>query len=176
MLYREATPDDAEQIALLHAESWRNTYRGMLSDEFLNTQVIENRRAAWHRRLTAPVAGQFVLVAEAENAIHGFICLFGEADEQWGVLLDNLHIHAGSQGRGLGTELMHLAAKWMQEHYPESGMHLWVFASNRAACRFYEYLGGTIDGAKVEDEFGDRPVRALRYVWQNVEPLIRSHV
>ena len=175
MNYRTATANDAEEIALLHAESWRMTYRGMLSDEYLDNHVGENRLTVWQERLTSPKAGQFVLVAEENGIIQGFVCVFGAADEEWGALLDNLHIRAAQQGRGLGRKLMHRAGTWIQGNYADTAMHLWVFAANEGACRFYDRLGGTVNYEMIEDEFGGCPVPVVRYVWDNVEPLINKN-
>lgn len=173
MRYREAGSNDIDAIALLHAESWRNSYRGMLSDLFLEQQVVADRRSVWEARLTSPAADQFVLVAEDGQHLCGFICLFGNADARWGALLDNLHIHQTMQGRGVGTELMRRAVLWLQEICPNTGLYLWVFASNRAARRFYDRLGGRVAGEKLEDSFGDKPVRALQYVWDDAVLLLK---
>ncbi len=173
MNYRQATPDDVEQIAMLHAESWRKSYRGMLSDDFLDREVVANRLAVWRNRLDSPVKGQFVLVAEENKRLCGFVCLFANYDENVGALLDNLHVRLEQQGRGLGKALMSRSGAWLQENYPQSGLYLWVFANNEPARRFYERLGGQMAGQKMEDEFGEKPVRALRYVWHDVEELER---
>ena len=172
MNYRHATRDDGQEIALLHAQSWRNSYRGMLSDKFLDREVVENRLEVWNRRLDSPREGQFVLVAEENNRIDGFICVFLDDHDKWGALLDNLHVRQEKQGRGLGKELMYRIGSWMQENDPKSGLYLWVFASNTPARGFYERLGGQIAGEKMEYEFGDKPVRALRYVWHDVDRLM----
>ena len=36
MTYRNATHEEAEAIADLHAKSWQTAYRGILSDDFLS--------------------------------------------------------------------------------------------------------------------------------------------
>lgn len=172
IVYREATGDDVMQITLLHAESWRNSYRGMLSDHFLDHEVVADRRAVWAQRLGAPVAGQWVCVAEEGQSIVGFICLFAHDDAQHGVLLDNLHIRSAHQGRGLGQALMRHAARWVQATVSDSGLYLWVFAANQPARKFYERLGGQVAGEKTETNFGDQPVAAVRYVWADVTPLL----
>lgn len=161
-----------QEIALLHAQSWRNSYRGMLSDQFLDREVVENRLEVWKRRLDCPREGQFVLVAEENHTIDGFICVFLDYHDKWGALLDNLHVRLEKQGRGLGKELMYRTGCWMQENDSQSGLYLWVFASNTPARRFYERLGGQVAGEKMEYEFGDKPVRALRYVWHDVDQLM----
>jgi hypothetical protein len=52
--YRPATERDIAAIAALHADSWRRNYRGAYSDEFLDRDVFEDRRAVWSERLTQP--------------------------------------------------------------------------------------------------------------------------
>ncbi len=172
MQYREALTSDAEQIALLQAESWRYTYRGILRDEFLDNDVVNNRRVYWQQRLMLPAQNQFVLLAEEGELTQGFICISGKADAQWGALLDNLHVRPEMKGRGLGTELMHKAGTWVKAHFPGSGLHLWVFEANYTARRFYEQLGATNQGRVVEEVPGGGVVTSLRYVWPSVEPLL----
>ena len=174
MNYREATINDVQEIARLHAESWRNSYRGMLSDEFLDKEVVENRFAVWKSRLDGLNERQFVLVAEENDRIDGFVCLFLHEDDKWGALLDNLHVRLEKQGRGLGKELMYRTGCWIQQNDPQSALYLWVFASNTPARRFYERLGGQVAGEKMGRKFGDKPVRTMRYVWYDVGVLLKS--
>ncbi|MBI5268002.1 MAG: GNAT family N-acetyltransferase, partial [candidate division Zixibacteria bacterium] len=54
MRFRIATPADAPAIAELHAASWRTAYRGVLSDTYLDGNIIDERTAVWHSRLTSP--------------------------------------------------------------------------------------------------------------------------
>ena len=54
MIYREAISADAASVAALHAKSWRVAYRGILRDEFLDGDVVQNRVEVWEKRLTAP--------------------------------------------------------------------------------------------------------------------------
>ncbi len=48
----EIHQSDVATIAALHADSWRSVYRGILSDEFLDADLIANREALWHKRLS----------------------------------------------------------------------------------------------------------------------------
>lgn len=51
---RMAGPDDAERVALLHADSWRRHYRGAYSDSFLDGDVVADRLSVWSVRLAGP--------------------------------------------------------------------------------------------------------------------------
>ncbi|NOK60163.1 MAG: GNAT family N-acetyltransferase [Chloroflexi bacterium AL-W] len=81
MNIRTATMEDAEAIALLHAESWRSAYRGMFKEEFLDRYVVEDRKDIWHQRFAAPQNNQIVLVAEEDPELCGFACAFGNEDK-----------------------------------------------------------------------------------------------
>ena len=41
---RPAQASDADALAALHAGSWQRTYRGMMSDAFLDGEALDNRR------------------------------------------------------------------------------------------------------------------------------------
>lgn len=43
MIIRKATISDAEGIAKVHVDGWRTTYKNILSDEFLNKLLYEQR-------------------------------------------------------------------------------------------------------------------------------------
>lgn len=68
---RVAHVDDAERIARLHTQSWRRTYRGMMTDEFLDGGALENRRSVWHMRLGTPAANQYVCIAQEAPRVSG---------------------------------------------------------------------------------------------------------
>ena len=170
--YREAEASDAERIALLHAESWQCTYRGVLRDEFLDNDIVENRLAHWQERLKSPEKKQLILLAEEGECMKGFLCVIGEADAQWGALLDNIHVRPEIKGQGLGTALMHKAGTWVQSEFPHSGLHLWVFEANYPARRFYERLGATKEHREVGEVTGGGTAPVLRYVWASIAPLL----
>jgi len=166
MKFREAIKLDAEQLALLHADSWRNTYRGLFSNDFLDNEVIENRLSVWWERLNNPSNNQFVLVAEDSEKINGFVCVYGNNSTQYGSLVDNLHIWKSHIRNGIGTVLMKKAGVWLQSKYPDVGVYLWVMESNNPARAFYEKLGarnvGVIDKP---NPVGGGNAKNCRYVW-----------
>lgn len=170
--YREATADDADQIARLHSLSWQQNYRGIWRDEFLNGPVLENRQNVWRNRLHQPTRNQHVIVAESAETICGFACAYANQDPIWGTLLDNLHVQAAQKGKGVGTALIKSAARWSYANHPESGFYLWVLAQNTSARTFYENLGGTNQELVTDENPGGGFSDAFRYVWPDVTKLI----
>ena len=146
LTYRMAKSEDTTQIALLHADSWRRTYRGLFSDAFLDNDADIERRQTWRKRLSCKNTDQFVFVAEDTDAIRGFICAYGNEDATWGSLIDNLHVDASFKQQRIGTNLMHHAFAWLAQHFPDVPVYLWVMENNHTARRFYEKLGATNAG------------------------------
>jgi GNAT superfamily N-acetyltransferase len=174
MNIRTAREEDAEPIALLHAESWRVAYRGMLSDEFLKSEIIADRLNVWRQRLGEPKEDQHTLVALDDEELVGFACAFGREDETWGTLLDNLHVRTERKRQGIGQRLMKEVARWTGRRYPGSGLFLWVLEANHPARRFYEKLGAKAYGQGIWGAPGGGALTKLRYGWLDVEPLFEN--
>jgi len=171
--YREATEKDVEAIAALHADSWRRNYRGAYSDEFLDRDVFEERRAAWTERLTRPDPLHHTVVAEYEGVIAGFVHTILDHDPVWGALLDNLHVAQGQQRRGVGTQLMARSAEAVLSRAESARLHLWVLESNRAAQAFYQARGAQCVDREISEPPGGGRIVGLRYTWRDPAILLR---
>jgi GNAT superfamily N-acetyltransferase len=141
MKLRAADPQDAQAIALLHAESWRRHYRGAYSGSYLDGDVITERLAVWTARLADPGPGLTVL-AEEDGAPVGFVHVVFDEDPQWGSLIDNLHVTHDRQRSGVGTALLAAAVDGVRRGAAGSARYLWVLEQNIAAQQFYRALGG----------------------------------
>ncbi len=164
--YRPAQPSDAEAIALLHARSWRENYRGSYPDAFLDGDLPAERRRVWRTRLDRPAKNQHVELAVAGPDLAGFVCVYGAHDPEWGSLVDNLHVARAYQRRGIGTALLERAGAWLQVDHAAQPVHLLVLEANLAARRFYERLGASDQGAAPRDSPGG-PVASCLYVWSS---------
>ena len=168
--YRIATPADADAIAALHADSWQRHYRGIFTDEYLDSQVLEDRLGVWRTRFTKPAANQYAVVAEDGGRLCGFACTFAGHDPTWGALLDNLHVQAAWQGSGIGAELMRRSAQWLQAH-DHTKFYLWVLEENHAARAFYERMGARYADRSIEHHAGGSRAAIIRCVWDSLEAL-----
>ena len=176
---RRASAADAEQIAALHADSWRRHYRSAYSDAFLDGDVDADRRVVWGERLREPDRNAATIAAEADGALVGFIHVVFDHDPQWGALIDNLHVVFASKSRGIGTSLMAEAARAVLERSDDSGLYLWVLEQNVAAQAFYEARAGRcVERAAVEAPGGviarlnGSPAK-LRFVWPDPALLLK---
>jgi ribosomal protein S18 acetylase RimI-like enzyme len=174
--FRSATGDDAEQIALLHADSWRRHYRGAYADSFLDGDIATERRSVWLARLAAPTDSETV-VAEQDGSLVGFVHVAFDDDPKWGSLVDNLHVLNDRRRTGIGTQLLSRAARAVVDRATDNAMYLWVLQQNTAAQHFYRATGADcVETSTVPPPGGD-PTRlngtpvCLRMAWPDASLL-----
>jgi ribosomal protein S18 acetylase RimI-like enzyme len=171
--YRAANFLDYEAIAKLHAESWRKTYRGIFTDEFLDGKVEQDRIDTWYTRLQFPKDNQFVTVATQQDRILGFGCIYLNDNPIYGTLLDNLHVAPDLHMSGIGKQLMKACAKYISEKCASNKMYLWVYELNTNARRMYEHLGAAHMETIVKVHTDQSTARACRYYWEDVSILLK---
>ena len=169
--YREAVQSDWENIALLHAKSWQENYRGSMSDDYLDNVVIEERKAVWEKRFAKPNEKQLIILAEENRSLIGLSCIFLESDPKYGALLDNLHVRSDYKRKGIGKILLKKSAKLLMAKSDESSLYLWVLTKNSGAIDFYEKVGGTRHDTKAWKTPDNRSNDTYRYVWNDLEKL-----
>jgi GNAT superfamily N-acetyltransferase len=174
VIIRTARPGDQAGLALVHIESWRTTYRGLVPDEFLAKLSLEARERRWTRMLdTAQSDGHLILVAENEaGQIVGFADggRQREADLPYKGELYAIYLLQEAQGRGLGRLLMQTLARRLEEAGFED-LLLWVVTAN-PSCGFYERMGGQPIAAKPV-EIGGLPLEETAYGWPDIRVLTR---
>jgi predicted N-acetyltransferase YhbS len=146
---RLATANDLVAIAELHVHSWREHYRGVYSDAFLDRDADGDRLETWRRRLTGPVADSFTIVAELNGVIVGFAHVVLDADPTRGPVLQNLHVRTEVQHQEIGSRLVAEVLRTVPR------LHVWVREDNAGAREFYEARGGRPAGRALGGPFAD---------------------
>lgn len=67
MLIRKAQTEDALAIAKVHVDSWRTSYPGIVSNEYLASQSYEAREKIWVGVLSSTEGQSFTFVAETRD-------------------------------------------------------------------------------------------------------------
>jgi len=105
----------------------------------------------WVRTVVIPKREAWLAVAGDDGVLAVLVL-----DDDW---VDQLYVHPGWAGRGLGSRLVELA----KSRRPE-GLQLWTFVTNASARRFYERHGFTVaettDGSDNEEHEPD-----MRLIW-----------
>jgi GNAT superfamily N-acetyltransferase len=170
---RMARALDWPEVAALHALSWQTAYRGIYPDAFLDSAVVEDRRAAWRERLPG-MDGEtdIVLLAERDGQPVGFACLRRQSDPA-GPLLDNLHVRPDRRGDGVGRRLVGAGASWLVDRSPDASLQLLVWAANAAARDFYLGLAAEEVGRFEESIPGGGTAPIVRMRWPRASSLVR---
>ncbi|MEU9299744.1 GNAT family N-acetyltransferase [Streptomyces sp. NPDC048269] len=163
MRIRAGSPGDIEQIATLHADSWRTAYAGIMPHSYLSRSLSGDKLALWHGRLTVPDPAAGLFVAVEEGVIAGFVYLTPCPDGR--LLLDNLHARPGRTGTGIGGRLLRHALAWAVTEHPGRDVYLEVLRANTRAIAFYVRHGAIRTAERVcrfEQGFA---LPELEYTW-----------
>jgi len=172
MKIRKAEIIDAEGIARVHVDSWRTTYKNIVSDSYLSQLSVERRKNNWEWTFKNSNKNEVIFVGlnDEENII-GFAC-GGQSrhkDFDYDGELYAIYLLRESQGRGYGKKLFKSVVESLQNSGYES-MMVWVLQGN-PAINFYTAMGGELNGYK-EITIGEDKHIELAYGWKNIKSSI----
>jgi L-amino acid N-acyltransferase YncA len=165
---RQAAIQDAVPIARVQVASWRSTYAGLLSRNYLETLDPDERSEQWQLRISMGV-GTF-LVAEDDSGIFGFLAggSIRKAIQRYDAELYAIYLLREKQRLGAGQALVcQLAEELAVQGY--QSMVVWILAENPSRG-FYEHLGG-IPVAQDDIEIGGEKFPEVAYGWPSLTPL-----
>lgn len=168
---RSASPEDARDIARIHAASWRTAYRGLLPQGYLDAMNPFVLAARWQKRLrwdrSRPDSReQDILVVEHEGRVAGFAEIGPCVDDPdlvgFSGEVNMLYVEPDLVGRGLGRRLLGHGLRTLAER-EYFWVVIWVLEDNQRARRFYERAGLRWDTAVRQDRFVNERVTVVRY-------------
>jgi GNAT superfamily N-acetyltransferase len=171
---RPAQPGDADVLSRLHATAWRETYAGLLPQDFLDglDRADWMSAASWHTRITRQAPWRGVFVVEHDGALIGFSgCRVLESGpDGYRGEIAQVYLLQRAQRRGLGAHLMRKAADLLAAERLTPFL-LWVLVDNAPAHGFYRRLGGTPLGRQTLT-LGGKEVEEQAYGWPGPEALL----
>ncbi len=170
-LIRPATLADAEGIARVHVQAWRESYASLVPPEAFDHYSMEQRLKQWGATLSDPARS--TLVYEGDGAVGGFISggpikwtgLSTSSEVASFYLLDAL------KRRGVGRGLFgQFTGALAGRGFTSCG--LWTLSNNVAARRFYEAMGGRSGEIRI-DRRNDLDYEDISYLWDDVSRVPR---
>ncbi|MNK89114.1 Acetyltransferase (GNAT) family protein [compost metagenome] len=168
MKFRKANITDAEEIARVHVDSWRTTYKNIVSDSYLSQLSVERRKNNWEWTFKNLNKGEVIYVGlNDEDDIIGFACggQNREKEFEYDGELYAIYLLRETQGHGYGKKLFKLVVESLQNSGYKS-MMVWVLQGN-TATNFYSAMGGELIGQK-EIIIGEDKHIELAYGWRNI--------
>ena len=140
----------------VHCTAWKEAYRGIVCDRYLDTMTVEATTA---RARNIP---DNTLVAKDEDKVVGFAVYSPSRDEDLPDAgeVDAIYVLSEYYGRKVGYRLMNEALSRLSEY---NTFFVWVFEKNERAINFYHKYGFEFDGCKKEWTLGT-PVTIVRMV------------
>jgi GNAT superfamily N-acetyltransferase len=144
MIIRPATAADIGPIAIFQTECWREAYRGLVPQDYLDRVTVADRELRWRVRLLS--GERQIALAVAGEPIAGVVSWadttpLGDVPP---LELKSLYVAAAHRGGGLALALAEYALQGR-------AAQLWVFDGNHRAEAFYAKLGFSPDGGSMED-------------------------
>lgn len=172
MKIRNAVLEDAEGIAKVHVDSWRTTYRNIISKDYLDNLSYEQRTDLWKRNIGKK--GNFLIVAENnEGQIIGFADAWKRENntEENSIDLTSIYLLKTYQGKGIGKNLL----KELFEYF-KRGEYTKVFVEvleENKTRLFYEYYGAILVDT-IEISIGGAQLNELVYRWDSVDKVLEK--
>lgn len=167
---RPADPDDLMDIASVLVTTWRATFRGIISDAYLDAMTVEKQAIAHARRMRVPGSFLTVAVDLSDNRVIGF-ANYGRArgmPPAFDRELYELYILPEHHSAGIGSALVRTVAAHCQE-MGASSLFAWVLADNPNRA-FYERVGARAVGEGRVGVGGERLVQ-VAYRWDDLAAL-----
>lgn len=163
-------------MARVHVDTWRTTYEGIVSDEYLAVLSYERCQAGWIEHLSNSGSETHAFVVESHPGHVVAIASGGPLRDAWDGFdgeLYVIYVLKSFQGKGYGKLLVAQVAEDLASRGYRS-LVIWVLKDNPAR-RFYERLGGRLATEKVV-EIGGRQLVDVAYVWSDLAGLRQQGV
>ena len=161
---RKILPENAYEYTLLHIACWRDAYKGIISDEYLDSMSaqLDRRVEICRQAINEPDGCECLYVANGDEMIGRLI--FGESrdeDKHGAGEIYAIYLLADYWGKGYGTQMMDFAVSALRlAGFRE--IIVWVLEDNYRARRFYEKCGFAYDGTRQGIDIGETLVE-IRY-------------
>jgi ribosomal protein S18 acetylase RimI-like enzyme len=169
---REAEPSDAAQIAQVNLETWLSTYHGILDEAYLQSRSLDDQVSIWQSTLAQASPSENRFVAVAGNQVVGY-CGGGRNPDTRSPFQSELFGHyilKQYQNQGLGKQLTHALARWLQKQGSQS-LLVWVMDKNPYR-RFYEKIGGELLDQTRDLDYGGKKLTVVSYGWLDLNKLV----
>ncbi|MGP4079653.1 GNAT family N-acetyltransferase [Pseudalkalibacillus sp. R45] len=139
-MIRRAEREDIGKIAEVHVGSWKTTYRGIVSDGFLDSLSPEQKISQWTRNLEQD--DPILLVADEAGQVVGFVSAGKSRSDHlpFKAEIYAIYILKEFQRKGIGKALVKAAVAEFKSRGWDS-MLIWVLEENESK-HFYEKMGG----------------------------------
>jgi len=177
VIIRRATIEDAAEIANVNVNTWRESYQGLLPQDYLDDRPLQfkNIYRLWKKIIADET--QITLVADCEkNGIVGFVYGKDNRDPEFENYAEvyAIYLFKKYHGKKIGFELLKQYFESLKLIGYEKA-YLWVLKDN-PTIKFYEKMGAQNTGDVKEPVVGSQIAIHHCYSWSNLNLGSNGHV
>lgn len=143
IIIRNVRKDDIISVADIKVKGWQSAYRGIISDDYLDSMDIEKNISKMYRNYNS----NGFIVAVVNNEVVGFCRYIFDCDSPYLGELSALYVRPDLKGMGIGTKLFDYVVNEFKK-CGKTKMILWCLKDNYKSRKFYSNKGGKIIGEK----------------------------
>ena len=157
MVIRQATGEDALQIAEILVEDWQTAYRGIIDSEYLDSMSVEQRYQIEAQRIQ-----KFTVAADGKEILgYAWNEMTGDGAADCEIIA--LYVRYAKRGSGIGKALFRHSAELFRAAGRKC-MVVWCLRDNAEARKFYEKMGGKVDQPG-KHRWGNREYDMISYLY-----------
>ncbi len=152
----------AEKIAKVHIDTWKNAYKGIISDEYLQSLSVKQRVQKYKFRKNLAEGQQFFAL-KLKREIIGLLFLIVNAggDGKNKGEISAIYLSPAHWDKGYGSQMMEYAVDYFAKQNCDE-IFIWVLEQNMRAINFYKKFGFTFDGNQKTIVLGKK-LKEVRY-------------
>ena len=155
--YRVITVADADQIAPLHNQIWRETYTGLMNQDKLDSLDDEATASRWRSWLSDSEPPRVLGAFDENGAVVGWITVGQARDDDAPCERELWVLNVSKEHHGTGV-----AQELLSRELGPGPVYLWVVQGNDRAVAFYRKHGFEFDGGRREMDEGNVDLRMVR--------------
>ena len=163
MKERLATEEDCDELSKLKQKMWKETYRGIYSDDRINNYDFEKNRKMFLSFVNNPDIELYVV--QDKNKLVGYMACgipyrpYKDYKQEIGLL----YLLKKYQGKGIGRELFNIGYNKIKENgYDEFFISCNKYNVN--AQQFYKKMGGVVDD--IEEDKDDKALPQIKFLYK----------
>ena len=167
LIIRKANIDDVFYISKLHAICWKQSYKDIVSEDFLKKIYLDDWCEEFSEGIKTKTREVHIALLD-DNVIGAISCGNNRYNiENYGEIM-SLYVHPVYQGSGIGTELLNHCISYMKDNGYKN-LCLYVFDKNEEAKRFYIKNGFKDSGQKKILKIDDNNnIEEALYIYDNI--------
>lgn len=161
---RKVTIEDIDKIVEIKIGTWKEAYKGILEDNFLQNMDYQKNYNNFKKEIEADTKKKMNYVITRNNEIIGYSKYGVLENEEYDSIIYAIYMKDTEKNKGYGRILFH----YVEEELRKLGcknMILWCIYRNKPSREFYKKMKGK-EGKKILSQIGNQKIYEISYIYE----------